>query len=365
MGTTNFLQGRAPARETEGTAAVDAASARLLDILNDGAIALLTGLGCQTGLFDTLAKLPAASSTLIADAAGLNERYVREWLGGMVTAGFVRYEPDDGSYVLRDEYRPVLSGTGPENLAPTIQYLPLLAQVAPKIERAFRDGGGPDYDDYPGFHHVMAANSAVVNDSALLEAIIPLSGQAGSLRTGISVADIGCGEGRALNLLAAAYPASGFIGYDFSAEALEAATAEAGQRGLSNVRFELQDVATLEEKQRFDFITAFDAIHDQADPARVLRNIRAALTPGGTFLMVDINASSRLDENTALPWGSFLYAISTFHCMAVSLGQDGAGLGTAWGRQLAVSMLREAGFADITVQELEGDPFNAYYLARP
>ena len=176
--------------------------------------------------------------------------------------------------------------------------------------------------------------------------------------------DIGCGEGHALNLLAGAYPASDFTGYDFSAEALEAATAEAERRGLANVHFELLDVADLEDTERFDFITAFDAIHDQADPARVLRNIRAALRPGGTFLMVDINASSRLEDNSAIPWGSFLYAISTFHCMAVSLGQGGAGLGAVWGRQLALSMLREAGFGDVVVHELEDDPFNAYYVAR-
>ncbi|NYD79446.1 class I SAM-dependent methyltransferase [Arthrobacter cupressi] len=343
---------------------VEEATGRMLDILNDGAIALLTGLGYQTGLFDTLAKLPAARSELIADAAGLSERYVREWLGGMVTAGLLRYDPDGGTYLLREEYRPVLSGQGPENLAPTIQYLPLLAQAVPKIERAFRNGGGTGYGDYPGFHQLMAANSAVVNDAALLEAIIPLSGRTESLRTGISVADIGCGEGHALNLLAGAYPASDFTGYDFSAEALEAATAEAERRGLANVHFELLDVADLEDTERFDFITAFDAIHDQADPARVLRNIRAALRPGGTFLMVDINASSRLEDNSAIPWGSFLYAISTFHCMAVSLGQGGAGLGAVWGRQLALSMLREAGFGDVVVHELEDDPFNAYYVAR-
>jgi SAM-dependent methyltransferase len=205
----------------------------------------------------------------------------------------------------------------------------------------------------------MAANSAVVNDAALLDAIIPLSGRTAELRAGIWVADIGCGEGHALNLLAAAYPASDFTGYDFSAEALDAARAEAERLGLSNVRFELLDVAALEETGRFDLIT----VHDQAEPARVLHNIHAALKPAGTFLMVDINASSSLEDNVGIPWGSFLYAISTFHCMAVSLGQGGAGLGTVWGRQLAVRMLTDAGFSDVAVHELEDDPFNAYYVA--
>src|SRR4029453_14785932 len=101
------------------------------------------------------------------------------------------------------------------------------------------------------------------------------------------------------------------------------------------------------------------AIHDQARPAEVLKNIRAALKPEGTFLMVDINASSRLEDNVDLPWAAFLYTISTFHCMAVSLGQGGDGLGTVWGKQRATDMLLDAGFAGGGGKDLEDDPLNA------
>jgi SAM-dependent methyltransferase len=123
------------------------------------------------------------------------------------------------------------------------------------------------------------------------------------------------------------------------------------------------DVATLDIDERLDLITVFDAIHDQAHPAAVLRNIYRALRPGGTFLMVDIKASSNLEENIGIPWATFLYAASTIHCLSVSLAQGGDGLGTVWGVQRAESMIREAGFGRVEVKELDEDPFNAYFVA--
>ena len=109
--------------------------------------------------------------------------------------------------------------------------------------------------------------------------------------------------------------------------------------GLSNAAFEARDVADFDSTDAYDVITAFDAIHDQAQPAVVLRNIHRALRPGGTFLMVDIKASSRLEDNSAYRCAAYLYTVSTMHCMSVSLGLDGDGLGTCWGRELATSML--------------------------
>lgn len=338
---------------------------RVVGILNDGAICVLAAIGHQLGLFETLAGLPPATSVQLADAAALDERYVREWLGGMVTAGFVEYLPEDRRYYLCPDHTPYLTGSGPDNLARTMQYVPLMGQVTPKIVECFRAGGGLTYADYPGFHDLQAEDSAAVNDAALLEAIIPLTQETERLAAGIAVADIGCGEGHAVNLLARAYPASTFTGFDLSEEALDAARAEAQAWGLANARFVLQDVARLEEPEAFDLVLTFDAIHDQAHPARVLANVRRALRPGGTYLMVDINADSSLEGNLALPWASFLYAVSTLHCMSVSLGQGGEGLGTVWGVQTAERMLREAGFSQVVVHDLPDDPFNAYFLARP
>ncbi len=342
----------------------DAALERLVQVFDDGAIAVLLGLGYDTGLLEALADLPPATSQQVADAAGLQERYVREWLGGVVCAEIVGYDPATRSYALRPEVRPFVTGPGADNLTRAMRYIGLMGQVAPQVAACFRDGGGLTYDDYTEFHALQAGESAAVNDAGLVDTIIPLTGLVGALERGIDVADVGCGEGHAVNLLGRAFPRSRFTGFDFSGEALVAARAEAADWGLTNVTFELRDVVTL-PTAAFDLVTAFDAIHDQAHPAAVLAAIRAALRPDGTLLMVDIKASSNLEDNVDLPWGSFLYAISTFHCMTVSLGQGGEGLGTVWGVQLAERMLRDAGFGDVVLHDLEDDPFNTYVVARP
>ena len=356
--------------DTAPTEALEAADpeevgGRVVGILNDGAICMLASLGHELGLFETLAALPPATSAQVADAAGLDERYVREWLGGMVTAGFVRYVPVDRSYHLCPDHAPFLTGDGPDNLARTMRFASLMGLVQPKVVEAFRRGGGLSYDDYPGFHHLQAADSAAVNDASLLDTIVPLAGVTDRLEQGIAVADIGCGEGHAVNLLARAYPQSTFVGLDFSETAVATAREEARAWGLTNARFEVLDVAQLADEAAYDLVTTFDAIHDQAHPATVLANIRRSLRPDGRYLMVDIKASSNLEDNLDLPWASFLYAVSTVHCMSVSLGQGGDGLGTVWGIQTAERMIREAGFSDVVVHDLEADPFNAYFVAKP
>ncbi|MEO5661938.1 MAG: class I SAM-dependent methyltransferase [Nocardioides sp.] len=350
---------------TPETADPEAVAERVIGILDAGAICVLAGIGHETGLFETLASLPPATSEQVADAAGLDERYVREWLGGMVTADFVQYLPADRTYYLCPDHAPFLTGTGPDNLARVMRYVGLMGEVTPKVIEHVRSGGGLTYDDYPGFHDLQAAESAAVNDASLIDTIIPLTGEVDRLRAGIAVADIGCGEGHAINLLAREYPASTFVGYDFSEDALVAARTEAETWGLTNARFETLDVARLDAPAELDLVLTFDAIHDQAHPATVLANIRRALRTGGTYLMVDINAQSNLEDNLELPWASFLYAVSLTHCMAVSLGQDGDGLGTVWGVQTAERMLREAGFGSVDVIHLEEDPFNAYFVAKP
>jgi SAM-dependent methyltransferase len=348
---------------TAATGPSEAVLDRLIQVFDDGAIAILASIGHSTGLFETLATLPPATSEQIADAAGLHERYVREWLGGVVTAGLADFDPVAGTYSLRENYQPFLTGPTTDNFARQFRYITLLAQVVPKIVGRFRTGGGLAYADYPEFHAVMAEDSAAVHDATLVETVLPLTGLVERLRTGLDVADVGCGQGHAINLMARAFPASRFTGIDFSDESLAAARAEAAAWGLTNARFQVQDAAAITDAARYDLVTAFDAIHDQAHPRIVLTNIRRALRPGGTFLMVDINASSRLEDNLDLPWASFLYAASLTHCMAVSLGQGGEGLGTVWGVQTAERMLREAGFTSVVRHELAEDPFNAYFVA--
>ena len=156
---------------------------------------------------------------------------------------------------------------------------------------------------------------------------------------------------------------SRFVGYDLSEEGIAAARQEAQKLGLSNVSFEVQDAATLEAPGQYDMITAFDTIHDLAQPAKVLKNIAGALRPGGTFFMGEFAASSHLQENLDHPLGSMLYAFSVLYCMTTSLANGGEGVGTMWGEQTARRYLQEAGFTDVEIKQIEGDSLHSYFIA--
>ena len=184
------------------------------------------------------------------------------------------------------------------------------------------------------------------------------------LKSGIDVLDVGCGSGRALNLMAHNFPNSRFVGYDISEEGIARAQAEAKENNTTNVRFEVKDAASLDEVGDYDLITTFDAVHDQAKPASVLQGIAEALRPDGVYLMQDIAGSSHLHNNMDHPLGPLLYTVSTMHCTTVSLAQSGEGLGTMWGEEKAREMLREAGFAKVEVKQLPHDIANSYYIAR-
>ena len=338
-----------------------------LGIVNGGCLSLMLSVGHRTGLLDTLATLEPATSDRIAAATGLNERYVREWLGAMVTGRIIEYDPATRTYWLPREHAASLTrAAGPDNLAELAQVVAVLGQVESAIVDAFRKGGGVDYPAFERFHALMAESSHTTLEATLLTRTLPLvPGLVDRLDAGIDVLDMGCGEGVAIRMMAERFPRSRFVGVDFAAEAIATARAEAEAAHLTNARFLAQDAATFSAPAAFDFITAFDAIHDQAAPRRVLRAIREALRPDGVFLMVDIAASSHLEGNLDNPLAPFLFTVSTMHCMTVSLAQGGDGLGAMWGEERARELLAEAGFASVDVHLLEHDPFNAYFVVRP
>jgi SAM-dependent methyltransferase len=353
------------------TATVDQSKAeqfakRMLEVVNDAFLALLTSVGHRTGLFDALASLPPSSSEQIATAAGLDERYVREWLATMTVGGIIDYDPAAGTYALPAEHAAFLTrAAGPDNLAVLTQYLSCMGEVENGIVECFRRGGGLPYTAYERFHAIMMEDSGQVFDATLLTSTLDLMpGMRERLVEGIDVLDVGCGSGHAVNLLAREFPNSKVHGYDFSEEAISRARREADGWGVPNAAFHLQDAAALTDAAAFDLITAFDTIHDQAHPDRVLAGVARALRDDGTFLMVDIGASSRLEDNLDHPIGPLLYGVSTMHCMTVSLGLGGMGLGTMWGEQRAREMLAEAGFALVDVKRVEGDIANNFYVAR-
>ena len=339
---------------------------RMVAMTNHAALSLMTSLGHQTGLFDVMAHLPPSTVDEIAAAAGLNARYVQEWLGAMVTGRIVDYDAPTRRYVLPPEHAAWLTrAAGDKNMARLLQSIAMLSEVEQKIVESFRHGGGVPYAEYSRFQHWMAESSADGARTYLFDTTLPLVPDlVPRLRDGILVADVGCGQGHTMNLLAQAFPHSTFVGYDISPDAIAVGRHEAMEMGLANITFEVLDAVDFSASAQYDVITAFDAIHDQVHPAVVLGNILAALKPDGLFLMVDIAASSNLEDNLDLPFAPWLYTISCMHCMTVSLAHDGAGLGAMWGEQTALAMLADAGFVQVEVLKNEGDPVNNYYVAR-
>lgn len=338
---------------------------RMLDVLNGAFLAMMTSVGHRTALFDTMASLPPATSERIASAAGLHERYVREWLASMVSGGFIDYDGAGRTYRLPPEHAASLTrGAGLGNMASFAQFVPQFGRIEDQLVESFRGGGGVPYSEYPRFQEIAAEGSTPFFDATLLDTTLPLvQGLVERLEQGIDVADFGCGQGHAINLMARAFPGSRFAGYDFSGQGIAAGRAEAAAWGLTNARFELQDVAELNTPASFDFIAAFDAIHDQARPRQVLRSIHDALRPGGVFVMVDIAASSELHENAEHPLAPLLYAFSCMHCMTVAMALGGEGIGTMWGEAQARALLAESGFADVTVSHVPGTINSAAYIA--
>ena len=370
--TQNTTRTAGPAAPATQAADLDVArmeefAGKVLQIIADASTALSLSIGHRTGIFDGLAGLPPSTSQEVADATGRQERYVREWLAAMLVGGIVEHDPTAGTWRLPPEHGAVLTRqAGKDNLAKFAQLVGLMASVEQQVVTCFHEGGGVPYSAYTEFHTLMAEDSKDVAEALLVDDVVPLvDGLAERLSHGISVADVGCGSGHHLNVLAATYPASSFVGYDFSEDAVASAQSTAESRGLTNVRFEVRDVTDLSATGPFELITAFDAIHDQAHPAAVLAGIATSLAPDGVFLMCDIRASSHPHENVGAPGAGFLYGISLMHCMTVSLAQEGGtGLGAAWGEQTAVRMLDEAGFAEVDVKALDGDFINNYYVAR-
>lgn len=335
--------------------------------LNAASLALMSSIGHRSGLFDALAALPNSTSRALSDSAALTERYVREWLGVMVTSGVVEYDAKAGTYFLPPEHAAFLTtAAAPDNMAVTCQFIGVMASVEEEMVARFRDGGGTQYHDYCRFHEVMAEDSAQLVVSALIEHILPLDpGLIARLESGIDVLDVGCGAGRAMMELAKAFPNSRFVGVDLCPDAFAVTQVTAHRIGLSNLSFRGQDLSGVETLGSYELITAFDAVHDQKDPQGLLDLVKNSLADDGLFLMQDIGGSRDLEKNIENPFAPLLYSLSLMHCTPVSIGQGGPGLGAMWGVETAQEYLARAGFDQVETHRLPHDPLNAYFLARP
>lgn len=350
---------------------------RMTDILNYGALNLAMALGYKTRLFDVMDEYDSPQTASdIANKAGLNDRYVKEWLGVMVSGSIVeltKNESEDDLFFLPKEHADLLTRrAGNSNLGVYTQEIPLLTTCAmTPVLQGFYSGDGVDYSYYPEIHEFMAQLANAKHRDVLIDRFLP-SVEEGQLierlESGIRVCDLGCAEGIAITLMADAFPKSEFIGIDISDESIEKARHEALNKGLKNVSFHKLDAAHLKDNpellESFDYVTAFDAIHDQTRPLEALINVHAILKEEGLFSMVDIAASSHLSDNRDHPMGAFLYTVSLMHCMPIGLVDGGAGLGMMWGRQKAVKMLKDAGFKKVQVFDIPDDPFNLHFQSK-
>lgn len=339
---------------------------RMLSTYSAAMTVMFVDIGDRTGLLAAAAQGGTVGE--IARAAGLAERPVREWLHGMVTAGVVEHDAEAATFRLPEEHAGLLTGETPFNLAPLARATAGNIANAPRIAESFRDGAGisPSEMDEE-LVDVLDRMSRYRFDALIPDTYLPAAGATHQKlqEHGGRVADVGCGSGHAANVMARTLPAAEVVGYDRYEPGLDRGRAEAQQMGLDNVRFVAADAATVASDGPFDLITAFDVIHDLAAPAEALSSIREGLGEGGAFLMYDVGAPSDLEQQVRLAWAPLMYGLSVGYCIQTALADDGAALGSMWGRERAEQLLRDAGFRDIEVTRPPLDPINLLYTCRP
>jgi SAM-dependent methyltransferase len=327
------------------------------------ATTVLAALGDRMGLFRRLAADGPATSGELASRAGLSERYVREWLGGMLAAGYLTYDDAQQRYALPPEHVPTLAAEpGPAFFGGVQQELVGAIQRFHQVADCFRDGTGVRAADlHPDVWAGTSRFTAQWHQNMLVQQWLPLAPDIlARLRDGARVADVGCGTGQALIALARAFPKVTGVGYDTQPPVVERARQAAAEAGVADrVSYEVLDVAA-GLPDSFDVITTFDVVHDAVDPLGLLRAVRDALRPGGRYLCLEVNCSDRVTDNTG-PIAALLFGFSILYCMTTSLAEGGEGLGTLGLPEPALRELAaKAGFSGFRHIEMD-NPFNSLY----
>lgn len=323
-------------------------------------VTIMAAIGDHLGLFRALAEQGSATSVELAARARIHERYAREWLGGMASAGYLEYDPARRRFSLPPEHLPVLAQEkGPFFFGGVYQMLTGMVRPLPQLLEAFRQGGGVSQSAYDqNMWEGMTRFTSGWFENLLVQIWIPaVADVRAKLERGARVADVGCGYGWALIKLAQTFPNSRYVGYDIYEPMIERARANARAAGVADrVSYVALDAAQgLPEP--FDVITTFDVVHDSPDPAGLLGAIRRALQPDGTYLLLEINCSEKLEENAG-PLGAM------FYCMTTSLARGGVGLGTLGVPEAkARELCQQAGFRH--VRRLPENPFNNLYEVKP
>jgi len=342
---------------------------RVFGVLGGAVTAAMIHLGDRLGLYRALGGAGALTSAELARKTGLHERWVREWLQGQAVARLIDYAGDgrfalspEATLVLADEESPAFAAGG-------FCALPQQMAILERLPGAFQSGVGLPYDAFgpEGAVGVERLLAPWFRTQLIPVALPALDGVLPKLERGAQVADVGCGAGVGLIKMAGTYPRSDFHGYEISKYALARAEENRHAAGLRNVTFHDVNGDSLPADARFDFITTFDCIHDMANPGPVIRSIRRAVKPDGTWLIADINCKATFEENLAdNPLAPLMYGFSVLCCMSSALSEpDGAGLGTlGFTENLARRMTADAGFGRFKRHDFD-NPFNAYYEVRP
>ncbi|GMS81967.1 hypothetical protein PENTCL1PPCAC_4142, partial [Pristionchus entomophagus] len=317
-------------------------------------------LGKNLGLFEALAEVASeaapADAKTVADKAGCKERYVREWLAVLSCSGFIEVTPEE-KFWLTEEAKHEFSGLN-NLLVAEMGYIPAMLKNFYDLEDAFKKEGrhGLKYSQFTEFYKTMDETTKAAHDTHLVPDWFPLIGMGDKLAAGgLKALDVGCGSGYHALKMASSYPKCEIHGADISEIAIRQAKESLAQQGLTNATFHVADAAKMpsEWTATFDFITIFDACHDQTRPDLSLAEIYRMLKPGGVFAMHEAKGSSSVytDKTTRGPFSAGPYAISLFHCLPVgSNAPDALCLGLMWGEQRARQLIKDAGFKDEHVQ---------------
>ena len=341
--------------------------------LNGAVTAGMIHLGDRLGLYAAMAAIDAPVTTAeLAERTGLDERWVREWAYNQAAAKLIAVDPEASpeTFWLTPEATAVLAT--PDHPAFGMGMFHRFPQTMAALEvmpESFRTGLGHDYDSHGPEGAVGIERSFEPwNRHHLIPTVLPaLDGIVERLSDGVTVADIGCGAGGAVLLMAEAFPNSTFVGYDISQHALERAEHRRREDNATNVRFVDPRAEPLPDDHSVDFVTTFDCIHDMTDPQGMIHAIGRALAPDGTWLLVDIKGRETFAENVEKnPMASLMYGISVLSCMSSALSEpDGAGLGTlGLPASRAREMAEAAGLARFRTLDIDHS-VNAFYEVRP
>jgi SAM-dependent methyltransferase len=328
--------------------------------------AALVVIGDQLGLYRAMADGSPLLPAELADRTGTTERYVREWLCAQAAGGYIEYDAATRRFRLPPEQALALADeTSPFFLCGAFQGMTSLVRDEPKIRAAFQSGSGVGWHEH---HHDLFEGTerffrTGYNAHLIHDWIPALDGVEERLRTGASVADIGCGLGASTILMAQAYPESTFVGFDYHDESIRLATERASAAGVGDrVRFEVAAAKQFPGRD-YDLVAMFDCLHDMGDPVGAARHVHQALRPDGTWLVVEPFAGDAVEENLN-PVGRVYYGASTLVCTPASLSQEvGLGLGAQAGEVRLRDVVTAGGFTRF--RRATETPFNLVLEARP